>query len=74
VITDLCVMEPDPESKELTVVSLHPGVTREEVQKNCGWPIRFADTVAETPPPTADELRVLRELHARTARAHGGDA
>ena len=28
-ITDLCVMEPDPETRELTVVSLHPGVTRE---------------------------------------------
>ena len=73
VVTDLCVMEPDPATKELTVVSLHPGVTREQVEKNCGWPIKFADMVAETPPPTADELGVLRELHARTARAHGGD-
>jgi glutaconate CoA-transferase, subunit B len=74
VITDLCVMEPDPATKELTVVSLHPGVTREEVTKNCGWPIKFATSVAETPPPTAPELSLLRELHARTARAHGGDA
>ena len=74
VITDLCVMEPDPATKELTVVSLHPGVTREQVEKNCGWPIKFADAVAETPPPTAEELNVLRELHARTARAQGGDA
>src|SRR5918999_1659572 len=59
VITDLCVMEPDPATRELTVVSLHPGVTREEVSKNCGWPVKFASTLAETPPPSAQELSVL---------------
>src|SRR5919199_5847738 len=31
VITDLCILEPDPESKELTVASIHPGVTRERI-------------------------------------------
>jgi glutaconate CoA-transferase subunit B len=74
VITDLCVLEPDPASCELTVVSLHPGVTREMVQAGCGWKVRFAETVGETPPPTERELEVLRDLQARTARAHGGDA
>ena len=74
VMTDLCVMEPDPETRELTVVSLHPGVTREKVQAECGWPVRFAADIAETPPPTANELGVLRDLQERTARAHKGDA
>jgi glutaconate CoA-transferase subunit B len=73
VMTDLCVMEPDPETRELTVVSLHPGVTRETVQGECGWPVRFAAAVAETPPPTVNELGVLRDLQERTARAHKGD-
>lgn len=73
VITDLCVLEPDPESKELTVVSLHPGIARDRVATACGWPLRFAADLAETPPPTGDELGVLRELHARTRRAHGGE-
>ncbi|RDJ26869.1 CoA-transferase subunit beta [Bosea caraganae] len=71
VITDLCVMEPDSETSELTVVSLHPGVTREQVAAGCAWPLRFAETVSETPPPTAQELDVLRDLHARTRKAHG---
>jgi glutaconate CoA-transferase, subunit B len=71
VITDLCVLEPDPETKELTVVSLHPGVTREAVQEACGWQLRFAETVGETPSPTVAELSVLRDLHARSKRAHG---
>ena len=71
VITDLCVLEPDPVTKELTVASLHPGVTREQVVSATGWKIKFADKVGETPPPTDKELKVLRELHARTAAAHG---
>ncbi len=70
-MTDLCVFEPDPSSKEMTVTSIHPGVTREQIQDSTGWPVRFADTVRETPPPTAKELQTLRELQARTARAHG---
>jgi glutaconate CoA-transferase, subunit B len=73
VMTDLCVMEPDSDSKELTVVSLHPGVSREQVQAACGWPLRFAEDLAETPAPTTEELTVLRDLHARTERAHAAD-
>lgn len=68
-ITDLALLEPDPESREMTVVSIHPGVTRAQIQENTGWPVKFAAKVAETPPPTAKELDVLRELHARTDRA-----
>jgi len=73
-VTDLAVFEPDPISKELTVSSIHPGVTREAISANTGWPVRYAPDVAETSPPTAHELAVLRELHARTARAHGETA
>jgi glutaconate CoA-transferase subunit B len=69
-MTDLCVFEPEPDSKEMIVTALHPGVTRAQVAEATGWPVRFAAQVAETPAPTAQELDVLRELHARTARAH----
>jgi glutaconate CoA-transferase subunit B len=74
VITDLCVMEPDLATRELTVVTLHPGVTREQVAAACGWPVMFAPEVTETPPPTANELGVLRDLQERTRRAHAGEA
>jgi glutaconate CoA-transferase subunit B len=70
-VTDLCIFEPDPATKEMTVVSIHPGVTREQIQENTGWTVRYANKVAETEPPTAKELEVLRDLHARTKRAHG---
>jgi glutaconate CoA-transferase subunit B len=74
VITDLCVLEPDHGTRELSVVSLHPGVTSETVQSQCAWKLRFGNDIGETPAPTAEELGVLRELQARTDRAHGGDA
>ncbi|MFT3905438.1 MAG: CoA-transferase subunit beta [Steroidobacteraceae bacterium] len=71
-ITDLCVMEPDPQTREMSVVSLHPGVTREQLQKQTGWELRYAAEVGETPAPTAEELEVLRALQERTRRAHAG--
>jgi glutaconate CoA-transferase subunit B len=70
VITDLCVLTPDPDSKELTVASMHPGVTPEEIQKRTGWRVRFAPSVNTTPAPTPVELGILRDLQARTGRAH----
>jgi len=70
-ITDLAVWEPDPETAEFVVTSLHPGVTAEMVQDTCGWDARFAVDLVETAPPDAVELSVLRDLKARTARAHG---
>lgn len=71
VITDLCIMEPDPITRELTVVSVHPGVTREQIVQATGWPIRFAGQVGETVAPTPSELDALRALEERTAQAHG---
>ena len=71
-ITDLAIWRPDPDSKEFTVVSLHPGVSREDVQSSCGWTVRFADQVDETPTPTELELKTLRDLKARTKAAHEG--
>jgi glutaconate CoA-transferase subunit B len=58
----------------MTVTSIHPGITREQIQANTGWPVRFAGDVSATPVPDEHELSVLRELHARTARAHGAAA
>lgn len=72
VITDLCIMRPDPDTAELVVTSIHEGVTREQIGEATGWPIEFADEVATTSPPTDEELTVLRDLHERTDRAHAG--
>jgi glutaconate CoA-transferase subunit B len=72
VITNLCILKPDPVTRELTVASLHPGVTREQVRAATGWPIRFANNIVETEAPKSDELVALRDLLARTKAAHQG--
>jgi glutaconate CoA-transferase subunit B len=71
VVTDLCLMEPDSVSKELTVTQLHPGIAREQVVKATAWEIRFATELRETPPPTNLELQTLRDLERRSKLAHG---
>jgi len=71
VVTDLCIFEPDPVSRELTVTSLHEGVTREQVIQATGWPVRFSDRVDIVAPATEHELWVLRDLQRRTMIAHG---
>lgn len=71
VVTDLCIMEPDEITKELTVTQLHPGVTREQVAKSTGWEVQFARILQETPVPTPAELDTLRDLERRTKIAHG---
>ncbi len=71
-ITDLCIFEPDAITREMTVVSIHPGIKREQIQENTGWPVRYAADLKETISPTDSELSVLRDLQARTRAAHSG--
>jgi len=71
VISDLGILQPDHFCKELTLTSLHPGVTLDEVRTATGWDLKVSPDLHTTPAPTADELLVLRELEQRTAQAHG---
>jgi glutaconate CoA-transferase subunit B len=64
VITDLGIMEPDPESCELVLTHLHPGVEADQARAATGWTLQVADDLATTEPPTDEELRQLRELVA----------
>jgi glutaconate CoA-transferase, subunit B len=66
VITDLGLLVRDPDDGELTLTHVHPGVTVEAARDATGWDLRVAPTVAETDPPTDDELAVLRSLEAAT--------
>jgi len=71
-ITDLGVLRPDPETKEMTLVALHPGATVEEAKEATGWDLKTSDDPGTTDPPTEEELRLLRELKARTEAARKG--
>ena len=69
-ITDLCVMEPEAGSGELVVTATYEGTTVEQARAACGWPLRTAAEVGMIARPTDGELRVLRDLQARTRAAH----
>ncbi|MFN2628217.1 MAG: CoA-transferase subunit beta [Gaiellaceae bacterium] len=62
VVTDLGVLEPDPETRELTLTSIHPGVTRDHTVSATGWELRIAADLEMAEPPTAAELTALRAL------------
>jgi glutaconate CoA-transferase subunit B len=64
VITDLGVLRPDPESKELTLTRVHPGVSADDAREKTGWDLKVADELGETDPPSDEELSVLRDLQA----------
>jgi glutaconate CoA-transferase subunit B len=65
VITDLAVLEPDPDTKELVLTRMHAGVTAEQVSEATGWELKIADELATTERPSEHELAILRELVSR---------
>ena len=69
-ITDLAIWKPAKETNEMQVVSLHPGVSREELCKTVGWEVNFAESLHETPEPSGRELEALRDLRLRSREAH----
>jgi glutaconate CoA-transferase subunit B len=62
VITDLGVLEPDPETCELTMTALHAGVSADQACEATGWDLRIAADAGATPAPTGEELAALRDL------------
>ena len=69
VITDLGVLEPDPDSCELVLTALHPGVSVEQAHEATGWELAVAESLEASPEPTDDELQALRELQATVEEA-----
>ncbi len=45
----------------MTLRTTHPGITVDEVRDNMGWHPMIADDLGETPPPSDEELRLIRE-------------
>jgi glutaconate CoA-transferase, subunit B len=64
VITDLGVLEPDPDSCELVLTAVYPGVSAADVGERTGWDLRVAADLQEVAPPSPAELAVLRDLLA----------
>ncbi len=61
VVTDLGTYTFDEVTGEMTLATLHPGVTLEQVGESMDWQPKVAAELGETAPPTAEELRLIRE-------------
>jgi glutaconate CoA-transferase, subunit B len=62
VITELAVFSFDDKSREMKVMALNPGVTKENLQDNTGFDLLFDENVSVTEPPSSQELNTLRIL------------
>ncbi len=71
VITDLGVLEPDPQTCELVLTAAYPGVSVPGISEKTGWALRVAPDLRELPPPCPAELAVLRGLRATLPDADG---
>ena len=67
VVTDLGVLEPRGDERELTLTHIHPGVEVADVRAATGWPLRVADDLGQTEPPSERELSALRSLKTKGA-------
>lgn len=61
VITNLCVFEVDPDTDELLLLQLHPGIEPDQVQQATGFDIKLSKNLTRTPSPSDPEITALRE-------------
>ncbi|MBI5243650.1 MAG: CoA-transferase subunit beta [Elusimicrobia bacterium] len=62
VITDKCILEADPETGEMVLAALYPGVAAEDVKRNVGWDMKVRPSLGSVEPPSERELKLLREV------------
>jgi glutaconate CoA-transferase, subunit B len=60
-VSTLALLDFEPQTKRMRLLSTHPGVTTEQVIDNTAFELVVADEVGQNEPPTAEELRLLRE-------------
>ena len=69
IFTNLCVMDFGGPDHQVRLVSLHPGVTVEQVQEATGFPIHVPAQVPTTADPTPEQLALLAQLDPHNLRA-----
>ena len=69
IITDLGVLEPDPETLEFTLTGLYPGVSVSVAKERTGWDLAIATDPEIIAAPTPAELDALRRFQGTRARS-----
>ena len=61
VVTNLALLGYHPDNKRMILLATQPGISVQDVLDNTGFELLISDHVEENPPPTPEELRILRE-------------
>ncbi|MBM4266153.1 MAG: ketoacid CoA transferase [Deltaproteobacteria bacterium] len=61
-VTNLGVFDFEGPGQSMRLLSVHPWSSEEEIQKETAFPLARADVVHETPAPTAEQLRLIRDV------------
>jgi glutaconate CoA-transferase subunit B len=69
IVTDLCVMDFGGADHAIRLVSLHPGITRDQVAEATGFAVAMDGPAAETALPSAEQLAIIRRLDPHDLRA-----
>jgi len=62
IITQLGVYGFDEKSKRMKLVSLHPGVTIDQIKENSGFEIIIPEKISVTNPPSKKEITILKKI------------
>lgn len=62
VVSNLGVFDFETPDRRMRLASVHPGVSVDEVAKQTGFELAIPDQVLETRLPSAEELRLMREV------------
>ena len=69
VYTNLAVMDFGGKNHQMRLLSLHPGVSVEQVIENTSFEIEIPDNVPETPTPTEAQMMLIKEIDPHNLRA-----
>jgi glutaconate CoA-transferase subunit B len=69
IVTNLCVLDFNGPNKQISIRSLHPGVTAAQVQENTGFPVHMPANIPTTTAPTAEQLALITKLDPHNTRA-----
>ncbi len=72
IITNMAIFRFDKETKEAYLDSVHPGITAEDVAKEVSWDLKVSPDLKTTPPPTRNEVEIIRILDSEKIYTGGG--
>ncbi len=72
IISNMALFRFDEKTKEAYLDSVHPGVSADDVRKEVSWDLKVSPRLKTTPPPTREEVEIIRILDSQKIYTGGG--